>query len=256
MTTRECGWVCPSDARFVGLASKCRFAEELSKEGPCRRLPGAHAILCAWRLGGNSTVGGTSAARRRAGTGVTLPGTIQQGAAVDAVLCAAVRLTGSGDARGPEEIAASAAALEAVRHPQVRMRHRAGVAAGAALRLLFDRCLTPVATQVPPPGSAFGVCPIADMLCIDRGGKVHIVELKFGGSAALCRGSHHQAHLSQLAMQSCCAAVCGFGSVPATRCHLLVVASLRPDGAKAIARMVTLPARVLKNVKALLRDKH
>lgn len=256
MATLECGWIDPGDGRFVGLASKCRFAEELARGEPCRRLPGAHAILCAWRLGGNSLVNGNSAARRRAGTGATLPGTIQQGAAVDAVLCEAVRLAGGGDASGPEALAASAAALGAARHPQARIRNRAGVAAGAALRLLFDRCLTPVATQVPLPGSAFGVCPIADILCTDRGGKLHIVELKVGGGAALCRGSHHQAHLSQLAMQSCCAAVCGFGSVPATRCHLLVVASLRPDGAKAMAKMVALPARVLKNVKALLRGTH
>ena len=132
------------------------------------------------------------------------------------------------------------------------MRHRAGVAAGAALRLLHDHCLTPVATQTLLPVVVFGVCPIADVLCLDRGGKLHIVELKFGAGSTVSRGPHRKAHLSQLALQACCAAACGFGTVPAARCHLLVVALPRPGGAEALAKLVPLPARVLKNVRALV----
>jgi hypothetical protein len=254
MAALKCGWINPRDPRFVALVSRCEVAEEFAKAPTCRRLPGAHAILRAWRLRGDSSVGDPNATARRTSGGATLHGTVQQGTAVDATLCAAVQLACGGDTRPPEALAMAAVALGAPPHCQTRMCDRAGVAAGAALRLLYDRGLTPVATQVPLPAGEFGVCPIADALCIDQRGKMHIVELKFGAGSSMCKGARHKAHLSQLAIQSCCAAVCGFGVVPATRCHLLVVASLRPGGTRATAKLVSLPSRVLKNVRALLHQ--
>ena len=139
----------------------------------------------------------------------------------------------------------------AAAHTQARCRQRAADAALAILAALHARGLMPVDSQVPFPAPTLGVSPIADLVCVDKKGRRHLVEIKFGASGMHARAAHRTRYSQQLAVQACCAKAAGFGHTPVSCCHL-VVAAARQDGRGCETRVVSLSHKMFNSVKARL----
>ena len=229
------------ERHYLTLRGACQTMRAHSQEPACRRLPGAHAVIEQWER-----------ERKKSGRGASpgfLRATLQQGADVDSVLSSSIDWLGRGFTTA--EAVSNALGEGAAVHTQARCRQRAGEAALAILIALHARGLTPVDSQVPFPAPALGVSPIADLVCVDKKGRWHLVEIKFGASGMQARGAHRVRYSQQLAVQACCAKASGFGHIPVRCCHL-VVAAARQDGGRCETKVINLSHKMFNSVKLRL----
>lgn len=229
------------DKHYVVLRGACNTMRVRSETPACRRLPGAHAVVEQWARECKKS------GRRASKT--FLRATLQQGVDVDTVLSSSIDCLGRGFTAA--EAVSIALREGAAVHTQARCRERAAEAALAILTALNTHGLTPVDSQVPFPAPALGVSPIADLVCIDKKGRWHLVEVKFGASGMQARGAHRARYSQQLAVQACCAKASGFGHIPVSCCHL-VVAAARQGGGGCETRIVSLSHKMFNSVKLRL----
>jgi hypothetical protein len=232
-----------TNRHYVALRGACDTMRVRSQSPACRRLPGAHAMVEQWARQCTKTGRGGRT------NNAFLSATLQQGTDVDNILSSSIEWLGGG-------LPAAEAVGRAMRggaavHTQARCRQRAADAAMAILGALHTCGLAPVDSQVPFPAPTLGVSPVADLLCVDKKGRWHLVEVKFGASGMHARGRHRARYLQQLAVQAYCAKTAGFGHIPVSCCHL-VVAAARQNGGGCETRVVGLSHKMFNSIKARL----